>query len=287
MIRLPDFWSHHFAAKKADEKRRTTKPKHLVWSADFDNLYTFGAQGPDFFYYIGKFNPLSKHHYGDVGNQVHELDTRVLFQEMLDFMIKTPSEALMAYISGFISHYIMDVHCHPLICLLGPDNTSHKRVELDLEAFCVHDYWKISWHTLNVKAIKCNDNYLRQGYVELWQYLLPKCYHVSIKEVELLKGHVSMLRIQKLLVNDTLSHMPFLNVLTKLFNYDLSALRYPDVNDEALKTLREYKTFQDQYSKGIEETSKALIALDSVLDGTITVEHFIKTFIKYDFLGEA
>jgi len=284
---LPDFWSHHFAAIKADKNRRVVAPKHLNWAAEFDNLYTFGAQGPDFFYYIGKFNPLSKHRYGDVGNQVHERDTLILFYEMLDFMIKTPSEALMAYISGFISHYIMDVYCHPLICLLGPNSASHKRVELDLEAFCLNDYWKINRHTLDVNAIKCSDRQLQQGYVPLWQSVLPKCYQVSIPETELVQGHKSMLRLQKMIVNDTLSALPFSHVLSKLFHYDLSALRYPDINDDALKSLRDYQTFQSQYIKGIDETTKALIGLDAVLDGTFTVENYIETFIKYDFLGEA
>ena len=80
---------------------------NIIIRTHFDNIYAFGAQGPDFFYYIGKFNPLTKHRYSEVGNQVHELATKALFREMLNFMTSKPSEALMAYISGFISHYII------------------------------------------------------------------------------------------------------------------------------------------------------------------------------------
>jgi len=285
--RLPDFWSHHYAAIKANENRRIVKPTHLIWSEDFDNLYAFGAQGPDFFYYINKFNPLSKHRYGEVGNQVHELGARDLFREMLSFMINRPSEALMAYVSGFIAHYMIDVNCHPLICLLGPDSVSHKRVELDLEAFCIHDYWGLDRRTLDLKPIKCSENQLMQSFVILWQHILPHIYGVSIDKKELMQGHYSMLSLQKMMVQDTIGNLPFLGELSKLFRYDLSTLRYPDVDDLALKKLRDYETFQHLYVKGIEETTKSLIALDEVLKGTVTLEHYIETFINFDFLGEA
>ena len=72
-----------------------------------------------------------------------------------------------------------------------------------------------------------------------------------------------------------------------LFRSDLSTLRYPDVDDIALKKMRDYETFQHLYVKGIEETTKSLIALDEVLKGSITPEHYIETFINFDFLGEA
>ncbi len=285
---MPDFWSHHFAAKKANEKRLLLNPKVLIWSTNYDNIFTFGAQGPDFFYYINKFNPITKHRYGSVGNQVHELETRDLFREMLTFLIKMPSEALMAYISGFISHYIMDVYCHPLICALGPDSTSHKRVELDLEAFCLHDYWDVNPHTLSASTLRCSDEVLKQSYVPLWQHLLSSCYHTaSIEARELMQGHHSMLKLQNILINDTLSKLPFISALSKVFHYDLTALRYPNGDDIELKALRDYETFQLQYEKGIEETVKALVLLDQVVEGTMTIERFIEAHIKFDFLGEA
>jgi hypothetical protein len=287
VIRLPDFWSHHFAALKADENRKIFMPSRLIWSEAFDNLYTFGAQGPDFFYYIGKFNPLSKHHYGEVGNQIHELGTQDLFRDMLNFMMGKPSEALMAYIAGFISHYILDVHCHPLICMLGPDSASHKRVELDLEAFCLHDYWGYDKQRLDVGTIKCTTSQLQNGFVNLWQYLLSKNYDVAIDDNALMNGHYSMLRLQKMIVNDTIGKLPFKDFLSKSFHYDLTALRYPDVDNLSLKVQRDYEAFISHYTLGIDETTKALIALDEVLIGTVTVEQYIETFIKFDFLGEA
>lgn len=284
---MPDFWSHHFAALKADENRKFVEPSRLIWSEEYDNLYAFGAQGPDFFYYIGKFNPLSKHHFSEVGNQIHELDTRTLFRDMLNFMINKPDEALMAYIAGFISHYILDVHCHPLICLLGPNSASHKRVELDLEAFCIHDYWGYNKQKLDVVTIKCSKSQLKKGFVGLWQYILPNNYSVTIDDKTLMNGHYSMLRLQKMIINDTIGKMPFVNFLSKCFHYDLNALRYPSKDDLSLKVLREYETFIHHYTLAIDETTKALIALDQVLIGTVTVEQYIEAFIKFDFLGEA
>jgi len=283
---MPDFWSHHYAARAANDKRLLTNPKFLNWSSDSNALYDFGAQGPDFFYYINKFNLFTKHRFSHIGNSIHEIHVKELFREMIGTIIDEHSEEKMAYIAGFLSHYILDVYCHPLICKLGPDSNSHKRVELDLEAFCIHDYWKLEMSSFDVEALRCDVPKLQKGCVEVWETVLPICYNESVEKTFILQGHKDLLRLQKMLVNDTVSKLPFQTLLSKLFHYDLTMLQFPEFNDESLKKLRLYDTFKGLYSEGIEAISNALILLDRVLANEITLDQFIETTIKYDFLGE-
>lgn len=283
---MPDFWSHQLAANAAHEKFLQSNPKHLKWSTDSQALYNFGAQGPDFFYYINKFNLFTKHRFKHIGNLVHEDHIQCLFKEMIDTILMDPSEENMAYVSGFLSHYLLDVYCHPIICKLGPDSDSHKRVELDLEAFCIHDYWKLDFKTFDVNALKTSPSSLEKGCAFVWKNALHSCYGESIDMKYIYQGHIDLLRVQKMLVNGTISKLPFPSLLSKMFHYDLTMLQFPDVTDYSLKSKRLYSEFEAKYVEGIEAIVSALIDLDRVVGKTLTVEEFVKTTILYDFLGE-
>lgn len=283
---MPDFWSHHLAANAAYDKLLKSSPKHLTWSANSHALYSFGSQGPDFFYYINKFKLLTKLRFKHIGNLVHEERVMCLFKEMLETILTNPTEENMAYVSGFLSHYLLDVYCHPIICKLGPDSDSHKRVELDLEAFCINDYWKLDFKSFDVSALKCDYSSLEKGCDIVWKNALDSCYGESIDMKYIYQGHIDLLRVQKMLVNGTISKLPFPSLLSKLFHYDLSMLQFPDVTDDSLKAKRLYPQFEAKYVEGIEATASALIDLDRVLGKTLTVEAFLEANIQYDFLGE-
>lgn len=284
---MPDFWSHHFAALNIQKKLVDKQLRHVTWSEHCNNLYTLGAQGPDFFYYINKMNPLSKYHFSEIGNRVHEENIANLFTNMLAILLDEPTQERIAYLSGFISHYILDVHCHPLICELGPTSDSHKRVEMDLDALCLYDYWHLTLRQLDVKKLTCDEDILTKGFVSFWEKLLPLSYNAQVPAKFLAKGHYDLLKIQSILVNGIVDKLPFSNVIGKLLHYDLNNLRFPDLSSQSLKTERKYQEFITHYEDGMAETIRALLDLDQLISSEISVETYIARFIKFDFLGEA
>ncbi|MDH8678485.1 zinc dependent phospholipase C family protein [Fusibacter bizertensis] len=284
---MPDFWSHHFAALKAKERLAEKQLVFVTWPDDLNNLYALGSQGPDFFYYINKMNPLTKHHFSVMGNRVHEENIAGLFFEMLTLLLDNPSQEWIAYISGFMSHYILDVHCHPLICALGPKPDSHKRVEMDLDALCLYNYWHLTFDALEVSSLTCSHETLHIGFVSLWEKILPLCYDAQIPPKFISKGHFDLLKVQSLLVKGVIDKLPFTNSISKILHYDLDNLRFPDVKNENLKMNRKYDEFITHYELGISETVLALSALDEVISKQISITTFIDRFIKFDFLGEA
>ena len=283
---MPDFWSHRYAAKGALEHFTQKEPTHLVWSDFEEAAFIFGAQGPDFFYYINKWKPFSKVRYSHLGNALHHENPEPLMRHLLEFLKTCTSRVQMAYIAGFISHYIMDVHCHPLICRLGPEHDTHKRIEMDLEALCIFDYWKLSRSSLDLSALKIKDSNHLEALSALWVTILDKIGLESVPTDRIIDGHRSMLRIQKLIKNDLVRLIPGKKLLGKIVNYDLSLLVFPSLDDETLKAAMEYEAFVHCYTTGITETTNAFGCIDAILSGNATIDDFIDTYVKRDFLGE-
>lgn len=283
---MPDFWSHHYAAFAAREKIEQREIKHLKWPVEMDPFYYFGAQGPDFFYYINKFNFLSKVRYSHIGNELHASIPANLFRTLFEHLLLNPTPMRLAYISGFVSHYIMDVHCHPIICELGPDSNSHKRIEMDLEALCLFHFWKLTRASLNIDAARCLNKDQMNELSALWCTSLSALNLECITTKALMNGHETMLKIQTLIMNDTISKLPFRERLGRLVNYDLSLLILPETNDETFMTKRRYDTFIEHYKTGINETAKAYLLIEEILSNEKPIDAFIEAYVIKDYLGE-
>ncbi|HAS73276.1 MAG TPA: hypothetical protein DCS67_03940 [Clostridiales bacterium UBA8960] len=283
---MPDFWSHHFAAIEAKKKYEEDGGQALKWPVEFDPLYYFGAQGPDFFYYINKFNFFTKKNYKHLGNAIHQNIPVQLFLTLIEQLRLNPSPVNIAYVTGFVSHYILDVHCHPIICKLGPDSDSHKRVEMDFEALCLFNYWKRTRESMNTDPLRCSVERQLDELTSLWQVSLSSLNLESVTKKELLSGHHAMLKIQSYIKNDTITKLPFVGILGRLVNYDLSLLVFPDIDNTNLLAVQNYNTFIHQYEKSIEASAKAYLLLDDILMHKNSVDAFIKEFVMEDYLGE-
>lgn len=275
---MPDFWSHQFAAIEA------LNAKTNFIQEDVMSLYLLGAQGPDFFYYINKMNPFTKEHYGYIGNILHEKKIISQFESMLKYLLDHPHPENIAYFSGYLSHYILDVHCHPLICSLGPDSDSHKRVEMALDAMCFRVVWKKALKDLDLTPFKCNPHQMKLFFSPFWMHHLKYCFDLNIEPESLLKANKHMALIQNLLIKNHIKKIPFISGFSSLLHYDLSMLIYPEaINPEAYH----FDTFTQVYRQGIEVIKAAFDALSKVLSHEIKTADFINTYIKNDFLGEA
>lgn len=287
---MPDFWSHHFAAREAYHRFMRNGPKRLRWSESDMALFEMGAQGPDVFYYMNVLNPFSKKRYDDMGNAVHELRVR---ERMRMGIEQARAHGRYAYLAGYVSHYLMDVACHPLICRLGPDSKSHKRVEIDLDRFCVDAYWHKGLSDLDPNEIKCSKRQLEAEVLPFWRAVLSDIGGADADALDsaLLGVNAEMRRVQALLIRRIVDRVPLSSWISKRFHYDISILRYPDPRDAALKAEREYDAYERRYRAGIERTVEAYLMLDAVLDSSSDapsgygVDAFMDRFVTADYLG--
>ena len=277
---MPDFWSHHYAAL---EVLNSTKHPITARINDAQSLYLFGAQGPDFFYYINKMHPFTKKHYGSIGNIIHEEKITKQFSIMLNYLHAHPTSENIAYFAGYLSHYILDVHCHPLICKLGPDSTSHKRVEMALDALCFKTIWQKSLRDLDLTPFKCDDAQLQMHFAPFWMHHLSNCFDISIEPESLFKANKHMIFIQNLLIKNHIKKLPFVPMFSRLMHYDLSMLTYPE---DLLPEDYHFASSKIAYQSGIQVIKEAFESLSQVLSGALAIDDFINTYIQNDFLGE-
>ena len=280
---MPDFWSHHFGAEAIYKTCLMKYASNQKWPENYNAMYYLGAQGPDFFYYINKINPITKHHFKHYGNAIHESKIIPVFSHMLTYAKANPTDGVIAYVAGFITHYILDVHCHPLICKLGPNSDSHKRVEMDLDALCLTHYWHKNMAQLDLKPLKCSVNQLEKEFIPLWHYILETCFASEIPNYCLKRANRDFLMIQNLLIKDTLSKLPLKNLLSKIFHYDLTLLQF---NPSASLETLEFSNYEKLYEAGLAASVTILHAFFEVIQNNQSIDDFIHNTVQFNYLGE-
>lgn len=79
-------------------------------------IYNIGTQGPDIFFYYLPCLYVKKWY--RLGNVLHKTKIQSFFSSMLDYIKELDSaekDILVAYLSGYLTHYSLDCHTHPYI----------------------------------------------------------------------------------------------------------------------------------------------------------------------------
>lgn len=143
---MPGFTTHYLFGWNTYKQLNHNKIKKILH--DNHAAYSLGLQGPDvFFYFLPSYlvrsdNIGSIAHEERIGTFLHYLlESRKLFP---DYEERKVAEA---YISGFLGHYMLDVHCHPYIywkSRFKERNSryhgAHMRLEVDIDAELLQFY---------------------------------------------------------------------------------------------------------------------------------------------------
>lgn len=100
----------------------------------YRELYDIGLHGPDILFY---YKPLSSNPINKSGNAMHDKPASIFFSKMADIYKETSdTEALAAYLYGFICHFALDSTCHPYVeKMVQTSKLSHTEIETELERF--------------------------------------------------------------------------------------------------------------------------------------------------------
>ncbi|MEG0566337.1 MAG: zinc dependent phospholipase C family protein [Hungatella sp.] len=161
---MPGFTTHYILGMKAYNDLPNHQLKRVI--SKYRWLYQLGLQGPDmFFYYI----PILRHHdYRNVGSYMHEYHISDFFscylQEMTAIESKQQREQALAYLSGYLCHYIGDSICHPFVYgrinydINNPSSQHHglhAALENDIDALLLMKYKKKKPSQFNQAATIC------------------------------------------------------------------------------------------------------------------------------------
>lgn len=126
---MPSTYTHFkFAQAVADELpdrlRRVTER--------YKTYYLTGAHGPDILFY---YHPLGKNAVNSVGFGMHTKSAAPFFRKAKELIPKScDPEAALAYILGFITHFVLDSACHGYVAeKIAASGATHTEIEVELD----------------------------------------------------------------------------------------------------------------------------------------------------------
>ncbi len=95
------------------------------------NLYQIGLHGPDILFY---YRPFQQNRVNGLGHAMHKETAAGFFEQAKQTYRQTQSEALFAYVTGFICHFMLDSACHPIVDeWMKKTHSTHAEIETELD----------------------------------------------------------------------------------------------------------------------------------------------------------
>ena len=125
---MPTTYTHDVFGKMVYQKM----PENLKEiAANHINSYRIGQHGPDilFYYHLFHANPVNQ-----TGIEMHEEIAAPFFRKCKKYCQETGDEEALAYVFGFICHYMLDSTCHPYITkYMEKTGARHDEIETELD----------------------------------------------------------------------------------------------------------------------------------------------------------
>lgn len=101
-------------------------------------LYDIGLHGPDILFY---YDALHRNPVNSIGFAMHDRPGREFFEASRSALATTDRGAGLAYLYGFVCHFVLDSACHPYIeDKINESGVSHTRIESEFDrALMVRD----------------------------------------------------------------------------------------------------------------------------------------------------
>ena len=161
---MPGFTTHYILGMKAYNDMPQTSLKFII--AKYRWLYQLGLQGPDIFFYN---LPVLRHRdHRNVGSHMHEHLVNQFFsccfENLTNIESRQQREEGLAYVCGFLCHYVGDSICHPYVYGRieydvdhpgGYYHGLHAQLENDIDALLLRKYKKKKPSQFNQAASIC------------------------------------------------------------------------------------------------------------------------------------
>lgn len=161
---MPGFTTHYILGTKAYNDMPQNNLKFII--AKYRWLYQLGLQGPDLFFYN---LPILRHRdHRNVGSYMHEHHVndffRCCFLQLSRIASRQQREEGLAYMCGFLCHYVGDSICHPYVYgrieydIQNPGSYYHglhAKLENDIDALLLKKYKKKKPSQFNQAATIC------------------------------------------------------------------------------------------------------------------------------------
>lgn len=125
---MPTTYAHDLFGKLVRER---LDPKAQEILKKYPNEFAIGLHGPDILFY---YHPFCSHRVNRLGHTMHQQMAEPFFQKGRALYQQTQDEALLAYLSGFICHFMLDSSCHPFIGkYIDKTGAPHDEIETEFD----------------------------------------------------------------------------------------------------------------------------------------------------------
>jgi hypothetical protein len=204
---MPDLTTHFLFAK---EVLKEADPKTVCEIQLHSNVFYFGAQGPDLFFFrkpITKSSPLPQY-----GNLLHETkieETFLFFRAYLKKETGISRNILNSYCSGYLCHYLLDKTVHPYVYALQEqikkqnvkqtDHEIHAKIESELDSVLYPYFEKDFITNFPLKRYLSLTDEESLVLSQLYRSLLKEVYGITVSSAEIEDAMKDLISFSKLL----------------------------------------------------------------------------------------
>jgi len=263
---MPNIWTHILFCEDVIDAVKKPYP-----FSQYEPYMKLGAQGPDPFFYYNfwpwkKDDPVHK-----VGMTLH---TKNCGDFLIDLIIQAKNQCLevQAFVTGFITHHILDRNTHPYIHYrAGYKGNDHQKLEIVIDTLMMEKLHKLkTWKTpvykevdvgnsLNPEVQRLLDDTINKHYPELNRRssrYIQKAYKDMMLALKILADPYGWKHILLKRFISSYSHQPIKDDIDYL-NLNRSTWHHPATNEPS------NQSFMELYDKARIEAIEILTELQS------------------------
>jgi len=306
---MPGMISHYLCGELTAKQLEGTKIGTLIQK--HREIYNLGTQGPDFFFYY--LPCLLRPKLYLLGNVIHTSHVNAFFRSMLINALHLKGderESAIAYICGYITHYVLDANTHPYIYYhSGFKTQGDSRSKLHYSVR--HRDFETKLDTLMLKLIV----HAEPASKRLWQLIhvdreqaksaakvisrgLGEVYDVKLRKKQVYRAMSSMITLTRVLQSNSGKRKLLLGAAESLVMPEkgaLSSLIHDQQVDDTLGHLNlegrkwvhpwddpddhsshKDHAFTDMFQKSVDDSAALMESLEQVLHKNITLPVFLE-----------
>lgn len=293
---MPDFWTHIIAGEEIAAGIKDRKIKSLL-DQNYQ-LFNYGLQGPDFFFY-NDWWPWQKNKRGPKnGKQIHSLSGKKLFNEVLKNYKKEgiyaksqlPDSHLwqnnLIYLLGFISHYALDRECHPFIIENGGRDQKHKLIEASIDNYIMEQKWNQSPKKINPLPYY----QLQEEHFEtlnyFYQLIFKNIFGEKLEPQLIQDSYVDLQKYHNFFSTKGSKKYYIFKILNLILPQNLSQHCYALNEKEDCWPLKNYQRFEKHFDKGVKSAQKLIEQTLKYFQAEASLTEVLSLFSQNNFLGE-
>lgn len=294
---MPDFWTHLIAGEEIVKRLEDNKIRELL-NQNYQ-LFNYGCQGADFFFY-NDFLPWQKGKLGPKkGEMIHQLSGRKVFAELLTSFKKEtvylgaelPDSEYwqhnLVYLLGFISHYALDRECHPLIIKKGGRDHKHKLIEASIDIHIMQIKWQQSPTEVDpLPYYQLQENHFN-NLKFFYQLIFENIFREEFDAQLLWDSYLDLRKYHKLFFVKSSAEYYLFKLLNLILTQNLSQYSY-DLNEkEDIWPAENYQLFEKSFTAGINSALKLIQQTLEYFQSARSLSETLSSFGDKNFMGES